>query len=221
VLQVFLGFPAYRSDLQILPSQPCNHTILFFKILSVAFNPSTWEAEAGGFLSSRLAWSTEWVPGQPGLHRETQSQKQPTNQPTTQPTNQPTNQTNKQTKRICPSLFFNYMYTFYFFKISRKPWLTSQPLAPQSIPVLTRRCSYDSEGTVLKAGLIQQQSSQGQSSTSASQQRIEGSASVKATHPLSCSRCLTSIPALMCSFSFYVKVSLPLSFFPQKKLCCR
>ena len=35
-----------------------------------AFNPSTWEAEEGGFLSSRPAWSTEWVPGQPGLHRE-------------------------------------------------------------------------------------------------------------------------------------------------------
>jgi hypothetical protein len=40
------------------------------------FNPSTQEAEAGGFLSSRPAWSTEWVPGQPGLHRETLSQKQ-------------------------------------------------------------------------------------------------------------------------------------------------
>jgi len=40
-----------------------------------AFNPSTGEAEAGGFLSSRPAWSTKWVPGQPGLHRETLSQK--------------------------------------------------------------------------------------------------------------------------------------------------
>jgi hypothetical protein len=39
------------------------------------FNPSTREAEAGGFLSSRPAWSTKWVPGQPGLHRETLSQK--------------------------------------------------------------------------------------------------------------------------------------------------
>jgi hypothetical protein len=39
------------------------------------FNPSTWEAEAGGFLSSRPAWSTESVPGQPGLHRETLSLK--------------------------------------------------------------------------------------------------------------------------------------------------
>jgi hypothetical protein len=36
---------------------------------------SSWEVEAGGFLSSRPAWSTKWVPGQPGLHRETLSQK--------------------------------------------------------------------------------------------------------------------------------------------------
>jgi hypothetical protein len=40
-----------------------------------AFNPSTQEAEAGGFLSSRPAWSTKWIPGQPGLHREILSQK--------------------------------------------------------------------------------------------------------------------------------------------------
>jgi hypothetical protein len=36
-----------------------------------SFNPITREAEAGGFLSSRPAWSTKWVPGQPGLYRET------------------------------------------------------------------------------------------------------------------------------------------------------
>ena len=40
-----------------------------------AFNHSTREAEAGVFLSSRPAWSTKWVPGQPGLYRETLSQK--------------------------------------------------------------------------------------------------------------------------------------------------
>jgi hypothetical protein len=40
-----------------------------------AFSSSIWEAEVGGFLSSRPAWSTEWVLGQPGLHRETLSQK--------------------------------------------------------------------------------------------------------------------------------------------------
>jgi hypothetical protein len=44
-------------------------------VVASAFNPSTWEAEAGGFLSSRAAWSTKWVPGQPGLHREALSQK--------------------------------------------------------------------------------------------------------------------------------------------------
>jgi hypothetical protein len=31
-------------------------------VVAHAFNPSTWEAEPGGFLSSRPAWSTEWVP---------------------------------------------------------------------------------------------------------------------------------------------------------------
>ena len=29
-----------------------------------AFNPSTWKAEAGGFLSSRPAWSTEFQDSQ-------------------------------------------------------------------------------------------------------------------------------------------------------------
>jgi hypothetical protein len=28
-------------------------------VVEHTFNPSTWEAEAGGFLSSRPAWSTE------------------------------------------------------------------------------------------------------------------------------------------------------------------
>ena len=41
------------------------------------FNTSTWEAEVDGFLSSKPAWSTERVPGQPGLHRETLSHHPP------------------------------------------------------------------------------------------------------------------------------------------------
>jgi hypothetical protein len=45
-----------------------------------AFNSNTWEAEGGRFLSLRSAWSTEWVPGQPWLHRETLSQKNKPNQ---------------------------------------------------------------------------------------------------------------------------------------------
>jgi hypothetical protein len=40
-------------------------------VMAHAFKPSTQEAEAGGFLSSRPAWSTEWIPEQPGLQRET------------------------------------------------------------------------------------------------------------------------------------------------------
>jgi hypothetical protein len=42
-------------------------------VVAHAFNPSTWEAEAGRFLNLRPAWSTEWAPGQPELHGETLS----------------------------------------------------------------------------------------------------------------------------------------------------
>jgi hypothetical protein len=44
-------------------------------VVACTFNPTIWEAEAGGSLSSRPAWSTERVPGQPGLPREILSQK--------------------------------------------------------------------------------------------------------------------------------------------------
>jgi hypothetical protein len=44
-------------------------------VVAHTFNPSTWEAEAGRSLRSSPAWSTEWVLGQPGLHRETLSQQ--------------------------------------------------------------------------------------------------------------------------------------------------
>jgi hypothetical protein len=44
-------------------------------VVAHAFNPSTWETEAGRFLSSRPAWATEWVSGRPRLHRETLSRK--------------------------------------------------------------------------------------------------------------------------------------------------
>jgi hypothetical protein len=56
-------------------------SLISFKILEEpgvvahAFNPSTWEAEASRFLSLRPVWSIEFVPAQPGLHRETPSQK--------------------------------------------------------------------------------------------------------------------------------------------------
>jgi hypothetical protein len=56
--------------------QDFKNTFKHRAVVAHALNPSTREAEAGGFLSSRPAWSTEWVPGQPGLHRETLSRKQ-------------------------------------------------------------------------------------------------------------------------------------------------
>jgi hypothetical protein len=44
-------------------------------VVAHASNPSTREAEAGGFLSLRPAWSAKWVPGQLGLYRESLSRK--------------------------------------------------------------------------------------------------------------------------------------------------
>ena len=44
-------------------------------IVALNFHPSTWETETGGFLSSRPASTTKWVPGHPGLYRETLSPK--------------------------------------------------------------------------------------------------------------------------------------------------
>jgi hypothetical protein len=44
---------------------------LLLGVVTHAFDPSTWEAEAGGSLNSRPAWSTELVPGHPRLRRET------------------------------------------------------------------------------------------------------------------------------------------------------
>jgi hypothetical protein len=49
---------------------------LSWAVMAHSCNPSTREAEASrSLLSLRPAWSTELVPGEPGLHRETLSQK--------------------------------------------------------------------------------------------------------------------------------------------------
>jgi hypothetical protein len=54
-----------------------------FQVL--ALNLSTQEVEAGRSLSSRPAWSTEQAPGQPGIHREAQTNKQTRKEITTVP----------------------------------------------------------------------------------------------------------------------------------------
>lgn len=53
----------------------CLKRSLELGIVAHTFNPSSWEAEAGGSLSARLACSTDGVPGQPRLHSETLPQK--------------------------------------------------------------------------------------------------------------------------------------------------
>jgi hypothetical protein len=71
-----------------------------------AFNPRTREAEVGKSLSSRPAWSTQWVPGQPGLHRETLSRKtkNKTKQKQTNKKNPKSkNNNNKKTKNQKPT----------------------------------------------------------------------------------------------------------------------
>ena len=65
---------------QYIHSYICNRCMKIFKKVLAGWwwwckpvIPALWEAEAGGFLSSRPGRSTEWVPGQPGLYRETLS----------------------------------------------------------------------------------------------------------------------------------------------------
>ena len=72
VLPNFLSLPSWMTKNHCLGIKKTAHCRA---VVAHAFNPSTREAEAGGFLSSSPAWSTEWVPGQPGLHRETPSWK--------------------------------------------------------------------------------------------------------------------------------------------------
>jgi hypothetical protein len=58
-------------------------------VVAHAFNPSAWKAEAGGFLSSRSAWSTEFQDSQgykekpclekPKTHTHTHTHKNPGN----------------------------------------------------------------------------------------------------------------------------------------------
>jgi hypothetical protein len=45
--------------LSTIPETPAKEDTEGLAVVAHAFNPSTWEAKAGRFLSSRLAWSTE------------------------------------------------------------------------------------------------------------------------------------------------------------------
>jgi hypothetical protein len=83
-------------------------------VVAHTFNPSTWETEASGFLSSRPAWSTKWVLGQPGLYRETLSQ-------TNKQTNKQTKNKNKQTK-LSRTLWYPNACSRYCFILQMTSW---------------------------------------------------------------------------------------------------
>jgi hypothetical protein len=77
-------------------------------VVAHAFSPSTWEAEAGGFLSSSPAWSTKRVTRQPGLHREILSRKN--------------KQTNKQKNKTKPNQNKKtYQNTLEYYRRNLKP----------------------------------------------------------------------------------------------------
>ena len=63
------------------------------RMVAHTFNPITWKAEAGRFLSSTPAWSTKGGPGQLGLYRETLARKNKTKQNKIKQTNKQTNKT--------------------------------------------------------------------------------------------------------------------------------
>ena len=78
----------------MLPSSHFDNGLNFWACNPAPFKCCTYKSslDPGGFLSLRPAWYTEWVPGQPGLYRETLSQKSKAKQ----------NKTNKQTnKKSC------------------------------------------------------------------------------------------------------------------------
>ena len=76
-------------------------------------HPSTLEAEAGGSLRSRPAWSTKWVPGHPGLYRNPVSKNQTKPNQTKPNQAKPTQpiSSNKQTNK---QKIQNDLFCFYF-----------------------------------------------------------------------------------------------------------
>jgi hypothetical protein len=70
-------------------------------VVAHVFNPSTWEVEAGGFLSLRLAWSTEWLPSS-GIARAAHRN------PVSKTKNKKTKQTNKNPKTKNKTKKFKY-----------------------------------------------------------------------------------------------------------------
>ena len=56
---VLHGFPGLMLSFLPLRENPLAEILRSQAVVARAFNPSTWEAEAGRFLNSTSAWSTE------------------------------------------------------------------------------------------------------------------------------------------------------------------
>ena len=69
--------------------RPCLKDNVGQVVVAHSSNPSTWEAEAGGFLSLRPDWSTEWS-------TEFQDSQGYTEKPCLKKTNKQTNKQNKK-----------------------------------------------------------------------------------------------------------------------------
>jgi hypothetical protein len=81
--------------------------ILHLAVVAHTFNPSNWEAEAGGSLSSKTVCSTKRVSGKPELQREILSEKNKQTNKQTKP-NKPQNYTSLSPQLL---LILNNVYT--------------------------------------------------------------------------------------------------------------
>ena len=106
--------------------------------------PSTWEAEAEGFLSSRSAWSTKWVPGQPGLHRETLSRKNK------KQTNKQTNKDQQQNQDPSSSSFWNVRNCYQLLEVG---YLTSHFIS-WDLLCISRTASISSTSPTVSVSLV-------------------------------------------------------------------
>ena len=114
------------------------------------FNPNTWEAEAGGFLSLRPAWSTEIVPGQPRLHRETLSRKKPHTHTHTHTHTKPQKKERKEKKMLLLNETLRINYSLHIDEpLHRKDTLdTEEALANQCVKVELDASSVDMHAQV-------------------------------------------------------------------------
>jgi hypothetical protein len=107
-------------------------------VVAHAFDSSTWEAEAGGFLSLRPAWSTKWVPGQPGLYRETLPRKKTNKQTKNEPCLRATKYTQIQTASVFVFVCHQQILTY----LASRTLILGTPIPYWGSPRQERACEW-------------------------------------------------------------------------------